>query len=430
MNLCSKSWISRIAFSLVTTSALTGNVLAEKAKIDFLPLEVTDGFKCSERVSNQESFEFWLGWDQTSLPDWPLNDIRRDLGRLISHKASDEPELIITIISKLESSYEAYERHHAVIDLIKLDINIKPADQIISETYVDDILRSAASLSPSAKNFVSNLILNKTIDASIDTALDMKISAANEGNADALLELTSHLEHPFVREYWGINSDITVLLAFGSLLGEFDENYCNRVKKIAREFSEGNYVQKDIVASSAWYAHLADLGDVSSAWKVAEINMIAPKSMRDNVALYDYLTIAFDAGYTPAIDGTLKYLRSDEYNPNHLPIIETFLTNAAENGHDKALNALVHFYKIGQPFGYQAVRLNQLLEKQYLSGNSEAALQLAIDLMQVQSPTDNDIKQIASYLEAAMKSDNNSTKAIAFNLLRSLPQTASEKEAS
>lgn len=430
MIFCPKSWISRIAFSVITTSAMTGYVLAEKVEIEFLPLEVEDGFKCSKSVGTQESIHFWLGWDQTSLPDLPLNDIRRDLGRLISQKASDQPELITAIISKLESGYEAYERHHALIDLTKLNLNIQSADQTVSDKYFDDIMLSATSLSPNAKNFVSNLILNKTFDASTETALDMKISAANEGDADALLELTNHQEHPFVQEYWGINSDITVLLAFGSLLGEFDENYCNRVKKIAREFSEGNYVQRDLKASSVWYAHLADLGDVGSAWKVAEINMLAPKTTRDDDALIDYLKIAFEAGYKPAIDGTLKYLRSDEYTPNHLPIFETFLTNAAENGHEKALNALVHFYKIGQPFGYQSVRLKQLLEKQYLSGNSEAALQLAIELMQVQSPTENDVKQIVSYLETAMKSENNSTKAIAFNLLRSLPQTASEKEAS
>lgn len=421
------SLLQRLSGSFLSIATITiapGVALAEKADIEFLPLEVKEGFVCAENTSNQESFEFWLGWDRENLPDWALNDIRRDLGRLISHKASEQSELIKTIISKLEQSSEAYERHHALVDLIKLDLQLSQSDLSQTKLHFDDALQVTASMPPVSKNFMSNLILRKVFDAPAETGLDLKISAANEGDADALFELTNYQEHPFVQDVWGINSEITVLLAFGSLLGEYDENYCNRARKIAREYADGNYVKRDLKASIVWYQHLAELGDVSSAWKVAELNMFGPKDERDEALVSDYLMKAYRQGYEPAVDGVLKYIKSEDYAKAHLPMMETILVEAAEKGHSNALNALVRYYKTGQPFGYQSEKLTQLLERQYLSGNAEAALQLAIEMMQVSPLEDDRVKKIVLYLETAMESTNNSTKAIAFNLLRSLPKTA------
>lgn len=410
--------------SSLVLSASTHIAFADKAEIEFLPMDVDGGFRCTEISSNQKSFDYWLAWDAQTLPDWALNDIRRDLGRLISHKAGEQTELIKKIIIALENDFDAYERHHALVDLIKLALKLNQADLKDEQVYFDDLLKLTAAMPPAAKNFVSNLILTETFNAPYETGLDLKISAANESYPDALFELTKYQQHPFVQEFWGINSDITVLLAFGSLMGEFNDGYCNRARQIAREYADGNYVKQDFDASIAWYKHLADLGDVNSAWKVAEFNMFTTAIDRDDVALSEHLLIATKAGYQPAIDGALKYISSDSYSKKHLPLIEEILIDAVATGHVKALNSLVKFYKTGQPFGYKTERLQELLEKQYLAGNFEAALQLAIETMQIPSPTKGDTIRIISYLEFAMSSTNNSTKAIAFNLLRSLPKGA------
>lgn len=409
--------------SLATITTLPTVALAEKAEVEFFPLEVKEGFVCAENASNQESFDFWLSWDRDKLPNWALNDIRRDLGRLISHKANEQSELIKIIISKLEQDFEAYEPHHALVDLIRYDLQ-SGNNRSDTELYFKDALQFTGAMPANAKNFMSNLILNEGFDAPVETGLDLKISAANEGDADALFELTNYQEHPFVQEVWGVNSDITVLLAFGSLLGEFDENYCNRVRKIAREYADGNFVKRDLAASIVWYQHLDALGDLSSTWKIAEFNMFGPVAERNEELVSDYLMKAYKAGYEPAVDGALKYIKSEEYAKSHLPMIETMLIEAAGKGHENALNALVRYYKTGKPFGYQSEKLTQLLEQQYLSGNAEAALQLAIEMMHAPSPDASNIQKIVLHLEAAMKSSNNSTKAIAYNLLRSLPKTA------
>ncbi|MEP3199057.1 MAG: hypothetical protein ABJO57_14360 [Lentilitoribacter sp.] len=424
MSFSFKSLLAGLVVSSVALSASTHASVVEKAEIEFFPMKVEEGFACAQTSSNQSSFDYWLAWDGQTLPDWALNDIRRDLGRLISHKAGEQTELIKKIISALETDFAAYEHHHALVDLIKLALKLNQADLTVEQVYFDDLLKVRGILPPAAKNFVSNLILTGTFKAPIEVGLDLKISAANESHPDALLELTNHQDDPFVQEFWGINSDISILLAFGGLMGEFDDGYCNRARQIAREYANGTYVVKDLEASVIWYEHLASLGDVGSAWKVAEYHMFTTAADRDDVVLSDHLLIASQAGYQPVIDGALRYISSDSYSEKHLPLVEAILSDAAATGHVKALNSLVQFYKTGQPFGYQTERLRELLEKQYLAGNSEAALQLAIDMMQIPSPTKGETDEIIAYLEFAMNSTNNSTKAVAFNLLRSVPQAA------
>jgi TPR repeat protein len=100
---------------------------------------------------------------------------------------------------------------------------------------------------------------------------------------------------------WDIESKLAVNLAYGTLLGKLDENVCDRIARIARDYEAGELVTKNAPLALRWYRLGADLGDTRAAWKVAQYHLDGEEVATDAEILFKYLNLAVNAGNDAAV---------------------------------------------------------------------------------------------------------------------------------
>lgn len=301
---------------------------------------------CAPRVRDDATIAEWTAWNGEKLPKRDPYTIQRDLNRLRDLDAAKYQKIILRIIELMPSIRPNYTESDAKLDIVRMMLAMGQSEKVRSQRLVNDLLDTPGQ-SPAVMNSLADFLLaGNGIELDRDRGMKLKADAAYSGNADAVLDLAEMTQNGGKIDNWDLSPEIAVNIAFGSLVGTLNSGICDRVGRIAREFSSGVLVKKDVKTSEAWYRFAADLGDTYSAWRVAEYHLESDQIVKDNDVLLKYLTLAADGGNMAAM---LELGRFYE---------EGSLVNA-----DKA--KAMHYYEIAASAGNQAglVRIVQLLEE-------------------------------------------------------------------
>jgi len=275
-------------------------LIAQTLPLSFEPPDMVVSPVCVPRSSDADLIAEWGAWDKETLPDRDIGLINRDLRRLAEIDPLAWDETIQKAILKLPAVSPSFTEDHVTLARIEHLIALGQLQELRSEGLVQRLLDRGDENSPRMLNALAGF-LNEGIGIDRDTrrGAEMLMAAGYGGNADALLTLSRLTVAGNAPEGWDLNPQLAATMAFGSLVGQMDPLICDRIARIAREFSSGEVVSLDHDLAVRWYRFAADLGDPIAAWRVAEYQLQSELVTKDNAVLITYLT--------KAADGNLPY---------------------------------------------------------------------------------------------------------------------------
>jgi TPR repeat protein len=271
--------------------------LSAPIDLEFRPPDIKVSRICTPKRPDAEIQRDWAQWDGKSLPQGQSFDmISRDLIRLRDIDAVTFFDTIMRGLEKLRQTDPNYNNNRYLIDRIKVYIKAGRIEDLKNARLVEELQANSYLVSPRAADFLADLYLNGIV-VKRDSAhgMNLKIQAAYGGNANALLHLASLTSNGETVPGWDVEAPVAVTLAFGALLGKLNPTICDRIGRIAREYSSGEVVARNYALSETWYRFSADLGDTNAAWKVAEFHLDSEFIEKDNDVLLTYLKQAADA---------------------------------------------------------------------------------------------------------------------------------------
>ncbi|MGR6432583.1 hypothetical protein ACU5AY_16865 [Rhizobium sp. PAMB 3174] len=167
---------------------------------------------------------------------------------------------------------------------------------------------------------------------------------------------------------------------------------------------------------------LADAGDSLGSYSLGKVIMARGKPELLSHALHYFAFAAmYDRDYAVSPMVQILAQKDATMDPAHLRQAEKALLRQATDGNDKALESLVRFYRLGQPFGSKPKEATELLEARAGKSDAAAAYQLAVLLLSGDGSHDAEARQEAiRYLTIAQEGGNIGIRAAAFNLIQTL----------
>ena len=278
----------------------TTGVAAQTLPLTFEPPEMQVNPVCVARASDDDLTAEWAAWRGVALPERDVGLINRDIRRLAEIDPVVWNDTIQRVIALLPGVSRSFTAEHVILAQIDQMIALGELQKLKSEGLVQQLLDRGDENSPKMLNALAGF-LNEGIGIDRDSVLgaELLMAAGYGGNADALLTLSRLSATGEAPEGWDINPQLAVTMAFGSLVGQIDPLICDRIARIAREYSSGEVVTTDHDLAVRWYRFAADLGDPIAAWRVAEYELQSEVVTKDNDVLITYLT--------KAADGNLPY---------------------------------------------------------------------------------------------------------------------------
>jgi TPR repeat protein len=296
------------AATILALGVLAGPLRAETVDLQFEPPQIEASSICSSRAPDEDLVARWTAWDGRSLAGMDPASVSRDLRRLRDMDPVGWYSKIDIAMKLLPSIEPGYSGDKMDLERAELMVAAGKQRELLALQLVPRLLSRDISSSPRMQLALSRMLdQGLGIEADPRRALELLVSAANAGNADALLELVSRQLAGDQIEGWDVDPEMAVTMAFGALVGQLDPMICDRVTRIAREYKNGDIVTRNMELSERWYRFAADLGDTSAAWKVSELHMRSEDMNKDNNALITYLTRAAESG-TPYVEITLGRL--------------------------------------------------------------------------------------------------------------------------
>lgn len=278
----------------------SGGLAGQTLKLNFEPPDIEIPPVCVARSFDAELISEWRAWDGQTLPDRDVGLINRDMRRLAELDPVAWNSTIEKVISLLPSVSPSFTEDYVMLARIEHFIALGQLQELRTEGLVQKLIDRGDENSPRMLNALAGF-LNEGIGIDRDTArgAEFLMASGYGGNADALLTLSRLAVEGKAPKDWDINPQLAMTMAFGSLVGQIDPLICDRIARIAREFSNGEVVSVDHDLAVRWYRFAADLGDPISAWRVAEYELQSELVTKDNDILITYLT--------KAADGNLPY---------------------------------------------------------------------------------------------------------------------------
>ncbi len=265
--------------------------------LEFEPPAVAPDPICTPRASDEDTIAFWSNWDGGRLPEMSIPLIKRDMNRLQGINGRRWFETVDTLITRIAEVDPGFAGNNALLARIGAMEAAGDFDGIRTQQLVVQLATDADNLSPRLKNALSRFFREGIgVDRDIEKADQLLVAAGHAGNADALLTLSRMALAGEAPAGWDVPTDLAVTMAFGALVGELNPTICDRTARIAREFHNGDVVQRNVQLAHDWFRFTADLGDANAAWKVVEYHMEAEGFEKDNDVLLQYLYQASDAG--------------------------------------------------------------------------------------------------------------------------------------
>jgi len=312
--------------------------------LDFAPPDMVVEPICLPRASDADLTKFWGAWDGITLPDQDPSLITRDLRRLTEIDAvAWDPTIQKAILALAKGDYK-FTPDDVLLAQINQMLALGQFNALVDSGLVSKLLAKSDNAS-SRIQFVLSGLLNEGIGIARDPTrgAELLVSAGYGGNADALLALTKLRVAGAAPKDWGITPDLAFNMAFGALVGQMDPLICDRIKRIAREYTAGTVITRDDVMAMRWYRFAADLGDPISAWRVVEYHLESELVTKDNAQLMTYLEKASDGGLPYAMVTLGRILEAGALAPQDIPAAESLYKRAAALGDRDALLRLSAF---------------------------------------------------------------------------------------
>ncbi|WP_421760161.1 tetratricopeptide repeat protein [Devosia sp.] len=310
---------------------------AAPVTVTFLPPDIPSQDVCVAKKADPDVVARWNAWDGTSVPEGDPDVVLRDARRLRDLNPTGNFELVdkmLAIVAKMP----APKVPDTSIDRINLYLKAGKIPQLRQTGILDQMEASEASLAPKALNLLATLYLDGIV-VKKDKAkgLGFLTRSAMGGNADALLRLASINLAGETIEGWDLDPKLSVTMAFGALVGKLDPEICDRIGRIAREYSKGEVVQQDHAIAEKWMRLAADLGDASAAWKVAQLHLESELIVKNNDILLKYLKLASDRGVAAAEVELGKLYEAGALLPLDMGKAEELYAEASKTGSRNAL---------------------------------------------------------------------------------------------
>ena len=321
---------------------------AAPVAVTFLPPDIPAQDVCVAKKADPDVVTRWQAWDGTSVPEGDPDLVLRDARRLRDLNPTGNFELVdkmLAVVAKMP----APKVPDTSIDRINLYLKAGKVPQLRQTGILDQLEAAQASLAPKALNLLATLYLDGiVVKKDRLKGLDYLTRSAMGGNADALLRLASINLAGETVDGWNLDPKLSVTMAFGALVGKLDPEICDRIGRIAREYSKGDVVQQDHAIAEQWMRLAADLGDASAAWKVAQLHLESELIVKNNDILLKYLTLAADRGVAAAQVELGKLYEAGALLPLDIGKSEELYADAAKTGSRNALFRLATLLE-GQP---------------------------------------------------------------------------------
>ncbi len=317
---------------------------AQTLTLAFEPPEMEVQPVCVPRPSDAEIVVEWGAWDGQRLPDRPAELINRDIRRLAELDPEKWDPTIQRVITLLPSVSPGFSEDHVILSRIEQMIALGQLQELRATGLVQRLLDRGEANSPRMLNALAGY-LSEGIGVDRDEALgaEMLMAAGYGGNADALLTLSKLAVAQQAPEGWDISPDLAVTMAFGSLVGQMDPLICDRIARIAREFSNGEVVAVNHDLAVRWYRFAADLGDPIAAWRVAEYHLQSELVTKDNDVLVTYLAKAAEGDLPYAKVALGRLYEAGSLVPKDLDRAQALYEAATADGDRAALIRLSGF---------------------------------------------------------------------------------------
>lgn len=385
--------------------------------LDFAPPDIVVQPICLARASDAELTRFWGAWDGITLPDRDPSLITRDLRRLTEIDAAAWDETIQKAILALAKGSRKFTPNDVLLAQITQMIALGQFNALTEAGLVGRLLAQSDGASSRIQFVLSGLLTEGTgITRDKARGTDLLISAGYAGNADALLALTRLSVAGAAPQGWDITPALAINMAFGALIGQMDPLICDRIGRIAREYTAGTVVTRDDVMAMRWYRFAADLGDPVSAWRVVEYHLQSELLTKDNAVLMTYLHKAVDGGLPYAMVLLGRILEAGALAPKDTAVAENLFERAAALGDRDALVRLSGVLE-------QRIRKQPDLRAQYIDTLQRLAdlpnapgwafEKQAMLILQDQGRWQGQAASRPYLLEAAKRQDPNAIRALA-----------------
>ncbi len=323
---------------------------AQTLPLSFEPPQMQVSPVCVARASDEKLTAQWRAWDGAALPQQDIGLINRDIRRLAEIDPLAWDKTIQRVITLLPGASPSFTPEHVVLARADQMIALGQLQQLKSEGLVKQLLDRGDQNSPKMLNALAGFLSEGIgIDRDAARGAEFLMAAGYGGNADALLTLSRLAVSGTAPEGWDINPQLAVTMAFGSLVGQIDPLICDRIGRIAREYSSGEVVMTDHDLASRWYRFAADLGDPIAAWRVAEYELQSELVTKDNDVLITYLTKAADGNLPYAQVALGRIYEAGALVPADIERARTLYEAAANSGDRAGLIRLSGFLEAQLP---------------------------------------------------------------------------------
>lgn len=360
---------ARLLTTLMLGVSLAVPAAAAPVDVTFLPPEIPAQEICVAKKADPDVVARWTAWDGTSIPETDPDGVLRDARRLRDLNPTGNLELVDKMLA-LVKQMPASKVPDISIDRINLYLKAGKVPQLRQLGLIDQLEANEAALAPKALNLLSTLYLDGlVVKKDRDRGLGYLTRAAMGGNADALLRLASMNINGEQVPNWELDPKLAVTMAFGALVGKLDPDICDRLGRIAREYSKGGVVRQDHTIAEQWLRLAADLGDAGAAWKVAQLHLESELIVKNNDTLLKYLNLAADRGVAAAQVELGKLYEAGALVDEDKPRAETLYTDATKLGSRNGLFRLATLLELEETVPGEMERYKAALTK--LTGMSQ-----------------------------------------------------------
>ena len=340
----------RASLSAAFAMLLLSPLHAQTVTLDFEPPEMAASPVCIPRAADADLIAEWGAWDHVTLPDRDIGLINRDMRRLSELDPTRWDAIIEAVTAMLPSVSPSFTEDHVTLARIEHLIALGNLQELKTERLVQKLLDRGDANSPRMLNALAGFLSTGVgVERDIPRGEELLMAAGYGGNADALLILARLSVEGKAPKGWDVNPQLAVTMAFGSLVGQIDPLICDRISRIAREYSSGEIVTLNHDLALRWYRFAADLGDPIAAWRVAEYELQSELVIKDNSVLMTYLAKAA-AGGLPYAQVTLgRVYEAGALAPVDVPRARTLYETAAAQGDRAALIRLSGFLESQLP---------------------------------------------------------------------------------
>jgi TPR repeat protein len=326
-------------------TCLVAPAAAAPVDITFLPPDIPAQEICLPKKADSDVVARWSSWDGSPLTEGNPDEIMRDARRLRDLGASRNFDLAMQIIDAV-SAMKGVKIPDTTIDRIGLYLGAGKIPQLKQAGLIEKLEANDAALAPKALNLLGDIYLDGTLgQKDAKKGLRYLVRAATGGNADALLRLAALNVAGQQVEGWTLDPKLATTMAFGALVGKLDPEICDRIGRIAREYSKGEVVAQNYEISEKWQRLAADLGDGNAAWKVAQLHLASENITKDNDALLKYLKLAANRGVAGAQVELGKLYEFGTLLDEDAKQAESWYAKAAELGNRNALFRLATMFE-------------------------------------------------------------------------------------